>query len=196
MRNCRRLIAVVLVLLFALGCSRDDVDRRASQLHRGGQTAPNPAAEAYRELMEHGKEGEFRRDLSDPGKPVIELELPSSITDASLASLRGLSKLQKLSLHGCRRVTDQGLIHLRQLVQLQQLDLSDTPVSDAGLEHLAGLSQLRVLNLARTQVSDAGLTALAELPALKSVDLTKTRVTALGLANLKQRKPDLEIAHP
>jgi hypothetical protein len=37
-------------------------------------------------------------------------------------------------------VTDAGVEHLKELTQLQWLDLSDTQVTDAGVENLEGLT--------------------------------------------------------
>ena len=59
-------------------------------------------------------------------------------------------------------VTDAGLAHLAGLTSLTQLYLADTQVTDAGLSHLAGLTSLTKLYLARTQVTDAGVAKLRE----------------------------------
>jgi len=63
------------------------------------------------------------------------------VTDAGLAHLSGLPKLEILSLRDTR-VTDAGLAHLQGLSGLWQLELSNTPVTDAGLLHLKTLFQL------------------------------------------------------
>ena len=56
-------------------------------------------------------------------------------------------------------VSDAGLAHLSGLTGLQRLYLSDTGVTDAGLAHLTGLTGLHVLYLYRTRVTDAGVAA-------------------------------------
>jgi hypothetical protein len=56
---------------------------------------------------------------------------------------------------------------LRELKELQTLDLSQTKVTDAGKE-LKGLNKLTYLNVARTQVTDAGINEIKEaLPGLE-----------------------------
>ena len=101
-----------------------------------------------------------------------------------MAPLKELTQLQRLELSGAD-VTDAGLEHLKGLTQLQRLVLTGTRVSDAGLEHLRRLTQLQLLNLAHTQVTDAGLEHLKGLAQLKELNLSYTHVTDAGLEHLK-----------
>ena len=65
-------------------------------------------------------------------------------------------------------VDDAALEQLKELTQLQRLDLSDTHVTDAGLEHLKGFTQLQSLNLNETAVSKEGVKKLQQaLPKCK-----------------------------
>ena len=82
------------------------------------------------------------------------------------------------------RVTDGGLVYLKELTRLQELRLNHTPIGDAGLAHLGGLIELEVLQLADTQITDAGLKYLRGMSELQSLDLADTRVTQVGLAHL------------
>jgi hypothetical protein len=56
--------------------------------------------------------------------------------------------------------TDSVLVHLQELSELQELDLSLSTFSDAGLVHLRGLSQLRIRTFIGTEITDAGLVHL------------------------------------
>lgn len=58
------------------------------------------------------------------------------------------------------QVTDSGLEHLKNLIELQSLDISYTDVTDVGAENLMGLNQLNELNLYHTQVTDEGVAKL------------------------------------
>jgi hypothetical protein len=78
------------------------------------------------------------------------------LTDRWLVDLRELKNLQALNLAG-RQITDAGLKELAALKNLQWLDLSDTQVTDAGLKELAALKNLQTLNLGYTRITDAGL---------------------------------------
>lgn len=51
-------------------------------------------------------------------------------------------------------MTDAGLAHIRELTNLQALDLAGTQVSDDGLAYLRGLKNLQFLYLSGTQVTD------------------------------------------
>ena len=107
-----------------------------------------------------------------------------AVTDAGLAHLRELTQLQRLDLRGTR-LTDAGLVHLRGLSKLEWLDLHQTQVTDAGLAHLKELKQLQRLDLRGTQLTDAGLVHLQGLSKLAWLDLRQTQVTGAGLAHLR-----------
>ena len=44
------------------------------------------------------------------------------------------------------KVTDAGLVHLKALTDLLQLNLGGTQLTDAGLAHLSGLTNLQYLD--------------------------------------------------
>jgi len=58
------------------------------------------------------------------------------------------------------KIADADLVHLKGLAKLQNLTLSYTKITDAGLVHLRGLANLEVLTLLETQVTDAGVADL------------------------------------
>jgi hypothetical protein len=58
------------------------------------------------------------------------------------------------------KVTDADLAHLSVMTKLESLNLFDTTVGDAGLEHLKGLTKLNFLLLKQTNVTDAGVAKL------------------------------------
>src|SRR5918912_688781 len=62
--------------------------------------------------------------------------------------------------------TDAGLVHLKALPALRELNLCHSPVTDAWLVHLKGLRRLEALDLSQTKVTDAGLTHLTGLKTL------------------------------
>ena len=67
-----------------------------------------------------------------------------------------LVRVTYVDLYG-QSITDDVLVHLQGLSQLQRLCLGDTKVTDAGLVHLQGLSQLQGLWLYNTKVTDQGV---------------------------------------
>lgn len=149
------------------------------------------ADQAVAEIQKHG--GKVERDDKAEGKPITAVNFATQpATDEALAALKGLDKLQKLTLNNTK-ITDAGLEQLKGLAGLQKLYLVDTQVTDAGLAHLKDLANLQVLSLAGTQVSDAGLDQLKGMGNLKTVFLAGTKVTDEGVKKLQEAQPMLKI---
>jgi Leucine Rich repeat len=115
---------------------------------------------------------------------VVIVVLPDSGSDAVLARIGHLSRLEKMNL-SFSPVTDAGVAHLKGLTHLEELSLRGTRVTDTGVAHLAGLGGLRRLHLGHTEVTDRGLAYLEGLTELRQLHLDGTRVTDTGLAHLK-----------
>jgi hypothetical protein len=99
----------------------------------------------------------------------------SSIGDAGLVHLKGLTKLRRLPM-GSTKVTDAGLVHLRDLKQLTYLGLRANNITDAGLVHLEKLINLTGLYLGETNVTDAGLIHIRHLTKMEQLRLDTMRV--------------------
>ena len=127
------------------------------------------------------------RDTSSakPGEVIgIRLSHNKKITDAGLVHLKELTKLQTLDLSYSTNFTDAGLVHLKELTALQTLKLGNTKITDAGLGHLKGLTNLQTLDPPK-QITDAGLAHLKELDKLQHLSLYQTKITDAGLVHLK-----------
>ena len=101
--------------------------------------------------IEHGGADWLRRLVSDEPMQVFDWIsrvsfYETGVTDAVLAHLHGLTKLESLSLNGTG-ITDAALVHLHGLANLRNLDLTGTGITDAGLVHLHGLTKLELLSL-------------------------------------------------
>lgn len=103
--------------------------------------------------------------------------------DESLRLAKDLRGVYVLSLLHTS-VTDAGLVHIREMPDLVNLDLGSTKIQGPGLGYLRGL-QLQELSLHKAPVNDAGLASLPEMPSLKTLDLGGTKVTGAGLAHLR-----------
>ncbi len=121
----------------------------------------------------------------------LSIEGPG-LTDAGLAHLGGLKRLQSLQVRNCS-ITGPGLAALEGLTELRVLQLEGNPITDVGLPYIEGLSRLRNLSLAKCPVGDAGLTSLAKLPELAYVCLNITRVSKERAAELRRARPNLEV---
>ncbi|MFZ2644394.1 MAG: P-loop NTPase fold protein [Verrucomicrobiia bacterium] len=107
-----------------------------------------------------------------------DLKLP--VDQLTSAHLLQLRELN-LSDSGAK---DSELAGIATLTGLRHLKLRGTKVTDAGLKELAKLTALQHLNLEWTQVTDAGLKELTKLTALQTLDLWGTQVTDAGLKEL------------
>jgi sugar lactone lactonase YvrE len=168
----------------------------------------------------------LRSLASDAGLPVfrriVELDLNENtdghaipvpkkaedrVTDDWLKKLAGQDLLRRLELSGTA-VTSAGLIHLKELKDLERLNVCLTATDDRGFEHLAGLTkmrrmtvcaskitgsgfehlqgmqQLESINLHSSPASDAGLQAIGKLTSLKRLEIVHTNVTDAGLVHL------------
>jgi len=116
----------------------------------------------------------------------------SSVTDAGLAHIDGLTRLKELNLDHAD-ITDSGLVHLKGMVSLQELDLSGTPITDAGLVHLRGLTSLQTLRPSNTHVGEAGVVHLKTLTNLQSLDLWGTRVDDFVAQEFRRALPKAKV---
>ena len=125
-------------------------------------------------------------------------------TDEDLAHLKGSINLRSLSLlgqHGTSKISGEGLHHVKNLPQLEELCLCNAPITDAGLTQLGNLTQLKVVHLSNwasrwpsdqpPRVTDAGLRHLGKLTKLESLNLTGdgingTLMTDTSLEHLKE----------
>ncbi len=116
------------------------------------------------------------------------------MTTHGLLHLKDLTNLQTLRLQ-YTKVTDAGLVHIKGMTKLKELVLAVTKVTDAGLVHIKGMTKLKTLILGFTKVTDAGLLHLKDLTKLQRLELENTKVTQTGIADLKKDLPDCKISH-
>jgi hypothetical protein len=115
------------------------------------------------------------------------------LTDAGVAELSPLVRLEQLHIYGCEGVTDRGMKHLASLKSLEGLYLNRCAVSGVGLAHLKGLSRLSTVGMGglgahggSDWVTDAGLEVVANLQGLSELHLFFcASLTDAGVAHLK-----------
>ena len=106
--------------------------------------------------------------------------------------LKDVANLQELNLAGVL-IEDGDLAQIAGLTNLRVLHLEKTPTTDAMLAHVKGLKNLKYLNLYGTQATDAGLAQLNGLANLASLYVFETKVTDAGIAALKQAVPKVNV---
>lgn len=144
------------------------------------------------------------------------------IPDAWLVHLEGLRTLQWLELVNNPRITDVGLIHLRNMTEMRTLGLWMTSVSGTGLPHLRAMHQLdaiavrcaipspipeckipadffgqmnslTVLRLNRLNFAEGQIDGLHDLRKLKTLDLSWTNIVDQATKDIA-KLPNLETA--
>lgn len=124
-----------------------------------------------------GYHGKYSVDETLPGKPVAEVDFRYyDFDDKALAwvmgPLQAFPQIHTLKLKS-KRLTDAGLVALKQLPNLRHLVFEETPLTDAAVLHLKALRGLESLTLKGTKITDQGIRDLqTALPGLK-VDLDR-----------------------
>lgn len=94
----------------------------------------------------------------------------AGLTDAELAGLQDLKRLEHLTLSNNPKITDRGMQTVRGFERLQVLYLSNTGLTDKGLAMLRVLDGLRTLNVVNTGVTaEAADKFVDEMPNLRAI---------------------------
>lgn len=144
-------------------------------------------------------ESRHARVEKDESGRVVSVDFSGRPVDEGAIRLLGqFQHLKSLNLSLCG-TSDEVLAHLHDRGGLEELDLTDNPITDASLKTLAGFGELHTLNLAGTRITDAGLVHLKVLPSLNSLNLSRTKIADAGLEQLgsleKLEKLDLSATY-
>ena len=107
----------------------------------------------------------------------------STATNEAIVPISRLTELEQLDLRRSR-VSDAGLTFLKVLRKLSYLNVNHTQITDVGLAHLNGLTELTTLDLSDTEIADVGLDHLKGLTKLSELRLDSTHATDAGLVHL------------
>ena len=179
----RRLIVVVVLLAIIVGAElcRRSADVETAVEAAGGQVMWGNRPNVAQELM--------ARMLGMSDGSAVSLGLgDTNIDDDWLRAHRsGMERIaDRLAL--CltnTRITDVGLAHLRDLANVDTVNVNKTGITDAGLDHLRTLSNLDVLSIDHTRVTDDGMSKLASFPKLLFLVIDNSQTTERGVAHLK-----------
>jgi Leucine-rich repeat (LRR) protein len=106
--------------------------------------------------------------------------------DLTIEQMQTLKRLvlQKYSLETVQLITDQNMIHVRQLPNLEILQVHRM-IGDAGVAHFAGLKKLKVLNMPDSKLTDNGLTVIGGMTQLENLVIpSHQNITDAGVAKL------------
>jgi Leucine-rich repeat (LRR) protein len=123
-------------------------------------------------------------DEKADGKPIVSVVFNNAkLTDLDLADLRELKSLKTLNIGFGGTVTDAGLHYLKDLTNLEELNLYGARIEGDGLFLLAGLTKLKKLYLPYGRYTTRHLAPLAALVNLEEIplDLSTDTVDKLKL---------------
>jgi hypothetical protein len=117
---------------------------------------------------------------------------PLTTTDDTIhmISVR-FSGIITLNMTGCKKVTEQGLEHLRKLKKLEHLQLTNcTQITDNHLLSIAKIKSLKSLDLSHCRsITDLGIGYLKSLVRIKKLNFTNcNQITGIGLSTLVSKK--------
>jgi ankyrin repeat protein len=174
-----------------------------SALIEAARTGAPPAVPPYEIDAKENRAAPRRRMSSDEWddlfaemkeRRITGLDTQGLLTDAAMAKLVELEHVTSLSLGGSRELTDDGLLQLARMPQLEHLNLSEYPGgrwTDRGLEVLRSLPNLRRFEMTwQAGITDKGVANLRYCEQLESVDLMGSP-TGDGAIEALQGKPRL-----
>jgi hypothetical protein len=128
---------------------------------------------APRRLLSDGEWDELIAIMEE--RRITRLDAGGMMTDAVLARIAELDHVTEISLGGSRQLTDDGLLHLARMPQLEKLDLSEYPggrITDRGLDVLRYLPNLRIFEMTwQRGITDAGVANLRFCDRIERVNL-------------------------
>jgi beta-lactamase regulating signal transducer with metallopeptidase domain/Leucine-rich repeat (LRR) protein len=120
---------------------------------------------------------------------LVELTITEQVDNAAFELLDKLP-LTKLGVEG--PFTDEALVHLQSMSQLEWLSLNSNEITGSGLKNLTGLTELRHLGISGTKIVDGDLDQLKTLIKVEEVTLYYTGVSEAKQARLKEVFPALK----
>jgi Leucine-rich repeat (LRR) protein len=110
--------------------------------------------------------------------------------DLTIEQMQALKRLvlQKYSLETVKLITDENMIHVRQLPNLEILQVHRL-IGDAGVAHFAGLKKLLVFNMPDSKLTDNGLAVIGGMTQLENLVIpSHPNITDAGVAKLSNLK--------
>ena len=107
------------------------------------------------------------------------------ITDQGLLQLKPLIGLEELNLRYAELITDEGMSAIKGWKQLRRIDLRATKITDTTLGYLGGLTMLESIDAGFAQITDNGIELLTTLPRLKQLTIGGNKLTDTGMQALR-----------
>jgi uncharacterized membrane protein YphA (DoxX/SURF4 family) len=136
-------------------------------------------------------EEEFRQD-SGVG-PGISKDYPPAVFYLQEAGVRLLKRTERGMIYALQfqpqGYSPETFRHVAGLLNLEQIQLADCPVTDDDLRYVNGLRMLYGIGVENTQLTDGCLPHLSSLPRLRIIEYAGSQLTAEAVQNLLDRSP-------
>lgn len=122
----------------------------------------------------------------DLGAGVTEVRFQGteSVMRPNLAPLAHFSELKCLTFYNAD-IRDEDMVHLSELRQIEQLEITGEQLTNAGLRHIEKMTRLvSLLSIDCPRIDDDGLASLSGFHRLIQLDLSRTRISGRGLQYL------------
>ncbi len=148
----------------------------------GGRVEPNAAGETAGVVLRGTWVADADLDALGrlPGLARLDLSL-TRITDQGLLRLKNLARITELNLFYAELITDEGVAAIRGWKKLERLNLRGTKITDNTLAMLAGMPSLVSLDAGYAEITDAGLRHLATLSSLRELAIGGNKLNEVGL---------------
>jgi hypothetical protein len=156
-----------------------------------GQPAREPANLIAKAIEDIDGEVVLNNDLPDgPGIRLVKIQAP--VTDEQLVVLQRVPELECLWLWDTK-LTDKSMGVIGSLKNLRFLDVWGGRLTDKGISRLQGLTKLERLTLYDVGITDASLEFVRNLQSIRTLSLCRTGVTAAGVERLRGARPGLHV---
>jgi internalin A len=117
----------------------------------------------------------------------------NALDENMLSGLESLHEVTELHLDQAG-IGDVALVHVGRMEALEDLRLGDNKkITDAGIVHLKGLRKLNNLDISGTSVTKQCVKTLAELPSLRFLRISSPTVTTLDLVEIEKQLKGCQI---
>lgn len=150
-------------------------------------SAEELAAQAWLKSIGYDLTIERMKTLKQLVLQKYSLETVKLITDENMVHVRQLPNLEILQVH--RLIGDAGVAHFAALKNLRVFNMPDSKLTDKGLAVIGGMSQLENLVIpSHPNITDAGVAKLGNLRNLSVLNLTRTQMTDASMPFIAQNK--------
>jgi internalin A len=149
---------------------------------------PPPCGRATRDVVDLRacwvSDGDMPKLASQSELKKLDLSM-TRVSDQGLLLLKPLVGLEELNLRYAELITDEGMSAVKGWKHLRKIDLRGTKVTDTTVGYLGALTTLESIDLGFAQISDNGIELLTNLPHLKELTLGGNKLTDTGIQALR-----------